>query len=329
MADKNLTQSLNDTNAVLSPKISASILVKTYKDIFFDLIKSNQGDELVNLVMKDPVKFGFGIRALTVGLLTQKDWKNTERFASKPTHVQTHQELISDEIRIRYHLTINTKEYRKYFKDAGAHDAWIARQTQAISLSSGVDIKSMVRYLLGVPKAQLTKTLTAEVFKELDKLKAKIDAGRVITSPEANIISFIKTIREQSLTLAQTPAVNKMFNLNITNSDGDKIKLPVNLGVENQTLIMSWKDWNTFVNSQADVRNPEFYKLPEGLKVIKADIPTGKAFIIDKNLINFYPRLEGVVQRETDRMEMDSTTHIWFVVGIFPTTCGVIINQKA
>jgi hypothetical protein len=28
-------------------------------------------------------------------------------------------------------------------------------------------------------------------------------------------------------------------------------------------------------------------------------------------------------------MEMDSTTHIWFVVGIFPTTCGVIINQKA
>jgi hypothetical protein len=97
----------------------------------------------------------------------------------------------------------------------------------------------MVRYLLGVPKAQLTKTLTAEVFKELDKLKAKIDAGRVITSPEANIISFIKTIREQSLTLAQTPAVNKMFNLNITNSDGDKIKLPVNLGVENQTLIMS------------------------------------------------------------------------------------------
>jgi hypothetical protein len=46
------------------------------------------------------------------------------------------------------------------------------------------------------------------------------------------------------------------------------------------------------------------------LKVIKADIPTGKAFIIDKNLINFYPRLEGVVQRETDRMEMDSTTHI-------------------
>jgi hypothetical protein len=73
MADKNLTQSLNDTNAVLTPKISASILVKTYKDIFFDLIKSNKGDELVNVVMKDPVKFGFGIRALAVGLLTQKD----------------------------------------------------------------------------------------------------------------------------------------------------------------------------------------------------------------------------------------------------------------
>jgi hypothetical protein len=37
--------------------------------------------------------------------------------------VQTHQELISDEIRIRYHLTINTKEFRKYFKSAAEHDA--------------------------------------------------------------------------------------------------------------------------------------------------------------------------------------------------------------
>jgi hypothetical protein len=73
MADKNLTQSLNDTNAVLTPKISASILVKTYKDIFLELIKSTQGDKLVNLFMKDPVKYGFGIRALSVGLLSQKD----------------------------------------------------------------------------------------------------------------------------------------------------------------------------------------------------------------------------------------------------------------
>jgi hypothetical protein len=66
---------------------------------------------------------------------------------------------------------------------------------------------------------------------------------------------------------------------------------------------------NAFRNAKADIRNPEFYKLPEGLDVIEADIPQGKAFIIDKMLINFYPRLEGVVQRETDRMEMDNTTH--------------------
>jgi hypothetical protein len=100
----------------------------------------------------------------------------------------------------------------------------------------------MVRYLLGVPKAQLTKTLTSEVFTELDKLKAKIDAGREVISPEANIISFIKTIKEQSLELEQTPSSTKMFNTNITNEDGDIIKLPVNLNVGSQTLIISYKD---------------------------------------------------------------------------------------
>jgi hypothetical protein len=46
-------------------------------------------------------------------------------------------------------------------------------------------------------------------------------------------------------------------------------------------------------------------------------------------LINFYPRLEGVVQRETDRMEMDNTTHFWVLTGIFPTTAGLIVKQKA
>jgi hypothetical protein len=97
----------------------------------------------------------------------------------------------------------------------------------------------MARYLLGVPKAQLTKTLTAEVFKGLDKLKAKIDGGRPVVSPEASIISFMKTIKEQSLELAQTPTFTKMFNQNITNAEGDKIKLPVNLGIDQQTLIIS------------------------------------------------------------------------------------------
>jgi hypothetical protein len=66
-----------------------------------------------------------------------------------------------------------------------------------------------------------------------------------------------------------------------------------------------------FTHAQHDIRHPEYFKLPEGINVIRADIPKGKAYIVDKNFMNLYTRLGGeVVQRETDTLELDSITHI-------------------
>jgi hypothetical protein len=77
MADKLLTEILQgDENKLpdtLTAKVSASILTKFYKTMLFDIIKGSTKSELLNLVLKDPVKYGYGVRVLQVGLVPVSD----------------------------------------------------------------------------------------------------------------------------------------------------------------------------------------------------------------------------------------------------------------
>ncbi len=336
MADKLLTEILQgDENKLpdtLTAKVSASILTKFYKTMLFDIIKGSTKSELLNLVLKDPVKYGYGVRVLQVGLVPVSDWKGIERINTKSNQIQTHQELRSDEIKLVYKLTTNRVFYRRYFKDAATHDNWIGAQTKAVGLSANVDMTSILRFMFGVAEGELTKPLPAEVLKVLQPLKDSITTlGKSKTTPDNTIISFIKTIREESVRLSKTPQVANMISQKVDRTDGEsgKVKMPVNISVEQQYLIMSWEDWMEFTHAQHDIRHPEYFKLPEGINVIRADIPKGKAYIVDKNFMNLYTRLGGeVVQRETDTLELDSITHIWLIFGIFFTTAGIIIKRK-
>jgi hypothetical protein len=96
--------------------------------------------------------------------------------------------------------------------------------------------------MFGVAEGELTKPLPAEVLKVLQPLKDSITTlGKSKTTPDNTIISFIKTIREESVRLSKTPQVANMISQKVDRTDGEsgKVKMPVNISVEQQYLIMS------------------------------------------------------------------------------------------
>ena len=330
MPTKKLSEKLTGKQSVIDPKIDTSIATQFLETVFHELIKSEKGNELIAPFIRKPIFYGRGIQQLSIGFLPVEDFDPDERYPADANMIQTHREVITDEMRMKYRLTINDILFRKLFKNAENHSKWIAMLKNNLSKSVNMDMVNMARYIFGVNKSTFPKPLTANMITELDKIKTALANGEVVETPEKSTLSMIKTIITESKRLEQSPSKDNMFS-SPTLADGSRVELPVNISIDKQVCIMSWKLWNKFViDEKANVYHPEFYNLPENLTIIQADIPENKVYIIDPNLINFYPRFKVVNQVDyANTLEKDIIQHVWYKLGTFPTTAGKIIRMKA
>ena len=123
------------------------------------------------------------------------------------------------------------------------------------------------------------------------------------------------------------PATNK-YNIGFTNGQTTNGTATAKYNKSNMNndlvLIISNSDLLKLSKEAASIYHQEFYQgTNKFYKVIEADIPAGTAYLLDKETLRVYPKINRTIANEWMDLSMTITSHVFAYWGIFKYGNGI------
>lgn len=178
-------------------------------------------------------------------------------------------------------------------------------------------------YLFGNEKVKLPEYIKTELKKTRDKivnvqeLGEKVDMKEVFTS----IVELAQKFGDSG-----NPATNE-YNIGFAKGSVDESKWNKSSMSDDLVLIISCSDLLNLSKEAADVFHQTFYQGENKFyKVIQADIPKGTCYLLDKEAVRVYPKLNNTIVNYWMDMMTTVTTHAFTHWGIFKYASGCKIT---
>lgn len=305
-------------------KISLDNLTSLTPNVFFtDILDTlNFGDNPFDVFVKQDVLYGNKTRYVSTGMISSQEYEmgktTPDLMGSKPA--PDYEDYSTSLVKSTYPLIYNEVEMTNYFKNSDNLTQFI-NQIRAVNTTSYESERlNSFLYLFG----NTTVDLPQYIKTELDKTKAKIT--NVVAMGEKvdykDVFTSIVDVAQDMGTKGK-PATNK-YNIGFTNGTTAGAKYNKSNMNNDLVLIISNSDLLNLSKEAANIYHQEFYQgTNKFFKVIEADIPKGTAYLLDKETLRLYPKINRTIANEWMDLSMTITSHVFAYWGIFKYGNGV------
>lgn len=271
----------NNTILSLSSEYLRKEFINSITDASLNRVKSN-------IFLRDDLIYGTGIKNINLGLIKPIDYTDStpERVVQSPNYPKASEIVLTDEFKVQSQLTVSQVENLKAFSSADEFARFIASLKNSGFRSMKNFNQQLVEYIFGWNNADVM-SLTPGTIKALDKIKTKITQNVVTPSDTiATTLDLIKLINKTSM---------EMEIIDVNNSANKKVAAAVQKS--DQVLVMSRKDALKLKFETSTIYNQEAYRLEGFYAILYLDIPEGSFFILDKEAIRIYPRIQDTTSQ--------------------------------
>lgn len=305
-------------------KISLDNLTSLTPNVFFtDILDTlNFGDNPFDVFVKQDVLYGNRTRYVSTGMIASQEYEmgktTPDLMGSKPA--PDYEDFSTSLVTSTYPLIYNEVKMTNYFKNSDNLTQFI-NQIRAINTTSYESERlNSFLYLFG----NTTVDLPQYIKTELDKTKAKI-TNVVALGEKADYKDVFTSIVDvaQDMGTKGKPATNK-YNIGFVNGTTAGAKYNKSNMNNDLVLIISNSDLLSLSKEAANIYHQEFYQgTNKFFKVIEADIPKGTAYLLDKETLRLYPKINRTIANEWMDLSMTITSHVFAYWGIFKYGNGV------
>ena len=311
VSGRDLQQSLNKLTS-LQPNV-----------FFTDILDTlNFGDNPFDVFVKQDVLFGNKTRYVSTGMIQSQEYalgKTTpETMGSKPA--PDYEDFSTSLVKSTFPLIYNEVEMTNYFKNSDNLTQFINQIRAVNNTSYESERLNSFLYLFGNTTADLPQYIKDELNKTKDKIVNTKDLGAKKDYKEV-FTSIVETA--QDMGTKGKPATNK-YNIGFTNGQTQNAKYNKSNMNNDLVLIISNSDLLKLSKEAASIYHQEFYQgTNKFYKVIEADIPANTAYILDKETLRVYPKINRTIANEWMDLSMTITSHVFAYWGIFKYGNGI------
>lgn len=305
-------------------RLALDNLTSLTPNVFFtDILDTlNFGDNPFDVFVRQDVLFGNKTRYVSTGIINSQEFKlgnvTPDLMGSKPA--PDFEDYSTSLVKSTYPLIYNEVEMTNYFKNSENLTTFI-NQVRAVNNKSYENERlNSFLYLFG----NTTVSLPLYIKTELDKTKAKI-VNTVALGTKNDYKDVFTSIVEtaQDMGAKGKPATNK-YNIGFTNGTTAGAKYNRSSMTNDLVLIISNSDLLNLSKEAANIYHQEFYQgTNKFYKVIEADIPKGTAYLLDKETLRIYPKINRTIANEWMELSITITSHVFAYWGIFKFGNGV------
>lgn len=307
-----------------SLKLSLNNLTALTPNVFFtDILDTlNFGDNPFDVFVKQDVLFGNRTRYVSTGMIQSQEYglgKTTpELMNSKPA--PDYEDYSTSLVKSTFPLIYNEVEMTNYFKNSENLTQFINQIRAVNNTSYESERLNSFLYLFGNTTADLPQYIKNELDKTKEKIKNTKDLGQKADYKE--VFTSIVEIAQDMGTKGK-PATNK-YNIGFANGTTNTSKYNKSNMNNDLVLIISNSDLLKLSKEAASIYHQEFYQgTNKFYKVIEADIPAGTAYLLDKETLRVYPKINRTIANEWMDLSMTITSHIFAYWGIFKYGNGI------
>ena len=293
-------------------KMSLDALTSLTPNVFFtDILDTlNFGNNPFDVFVKQDVLYGNRTRFVSTGMIASQEYamgkQTPTEMGSKPA--PDYEDYSTSLVKSTFPLIYNDVEMTNYFKNSENLTTFI-NQIRAVNNTSYENERlNSFLYLFGNTSVDLPNYIKTE----LDKTKAKI-----VNVQDLGEKTDMKDVFTSIVELAQDfgtqgkPSTNK-YNIgfakgSILTSKYNKSNMGSDL-----VLIISNSDLLNLSKEAANIYHQGFYEGSNKFyKVIEADIPKGTAYLLDKEAVRVYPKINRTIANEWMDLSMTITSHVF------------------
>ena len=305
-------------------KISLAQLTALTPNVFFtDILDTlNFGDNPFDVFVKQDVLFGNRTRYVSTGMIQSQQYemgKSTpELMNSKPA--PDYEDFSTSLVKSTYPLIYNEVEMTNYFKNSDNLTQFINQIRAVNNTSYESERLNSFLYLFGNDNVDLPQYIKTELNKTKTKIVNTKDLGQ--KADYKDVFTSIVEIAQDMGTKGK-PATNK-YNIGFANTVAAGTKYNKSNMNNDLVLIISNSDLLKLSKEAASIYHQEFYQgTNKFYKVIEADIPAGTAYLLDKETLRVYPKINRTIANEWMDLSMTITSHVFAYWGIFKYGNGI------
>ena len=305
-------------------KISLAQLTALTPNVFFtDILDTlNFGDNPFDVFVKQDVLFGNRTRYVSTGMIQSQQYemgKSTpELMNSKPA--PDYEDFSTSLVKSTYPLIYSEVEMTNYFKNSDNLTQFINQIRAVNNTSYESERLNSFLYLFGNNNVDLPQYIKTELNKTKDKIVNTKDLGA--KTDYKDVFTSIVEIAQDMGTKGK-PATNK-YNIGFANGTTAQSKYNKSNMNNDLVLIISNSDLLKLSKEAASIYHQEFYQgTNKFFKVIEADIPAGTAYLLDKETLRVYPKINRTIANEWMDLSMTITSHVFAYWGIFKYGNGI------
>lgn len=305
-------------------KISLDNLTSLTPNVFFtDILDTlNFGDNPFDVFVKQDVMFGNRTRYVSTGMITSQEYKmgktTPDLMGSKVA--PDYEDFSTSLVKSTFPLIYNEVEMTEYFKNSDNLTKFINQIRTVNTISYENERLNSFLYLFGNTGVNLPTYIKDELDKTKDKIVNVVPLGEKVDYKDV-FLSIVDIA--QDMGTKGKPATNK-YNIGFVNGVVDGAKYNKSNMNNDLVLIISNNDLLNLSKEAANIYHQEFYQgTNKFYKVIEADIPKGTAYLIDKETLRLYPKINRTIPNEWMDLSITITSHIFAYWGIFKYGNGV------
>lgn len=308
-------------------KLSLDSLTSLTPNVFFtDILDTlNFGDNPFDVFVKRDVLYGNKVRYVSTGIISSQEYEMGKQtpteMGSKPA--PDYEDYSTSLVKSTYPLIYNEVEMTNYFKNSENLTSFINQIRAVNNTSYESERLNSFLYLFGNTSVDLPSYIKTE----LDKTKAKI-----LNVQDLGQKNDMKDVFTSIIELAQDfgtkgkPATNK-YNIGFAKGSYSTSKYNRSSMSNDLVLIISNSDLLNLSKEAANIYHQGFYEGSNRFyKVIEADIPKGTVYLVDKDAIRIYPKINRTIANEWMDLSMTITSHVFTYWGVFKFANGCKIT---
>ena len=305
-------------------KLALNNLTALTPNVFFtDILDTlNFGDNPFDVFVKQDVLYGNRTRYVSTGMIQSQQYEmgktTPDLMKSKPA--PDYEDFSTSLVKSTFPLIYNEVEMTNYFKNSDNLTQFINQIRAVNNTSYESERLNSFLYLFGNNNVDLP----AYIKTELDNTKNKIlnvkDLGAK-TDYKDVFTAIVETA--QDMGTKGKPATNK-YNIGFANNNTNGAKYNKSNMNNDLVLIISNSDLLKLSKEAASIYHQEFYQgTNKFYKVIEADIPAGTAYLLDKETLRVYPKINRTIANEWMDLSMTITSHVFAYWGILKYGNGI------
>lgn len=281
-----------------------------------------------DVFIKRDAEYGNGVRYVSTGTIESQQWKQgnytPDLMGSKVA--PDYEDFSSSLIQATYPLIFNEPAMTFYFKNYENLATFMNMVRATNELSYKKERQNMFLYIFG----NNTVNLPAYIKTELDKTTAKIKNVQAL-GEKADMKDVFKEIVKLSEKMGGKgfDASNK-YNIGFEAASEDaERKENKSIPSQDLVLVISALDMIDLSQEASTIYHQSFYQGDNKFyKVIEANIPSGTAFLVDKEAIRLQPKLRTTTSQQWMDLSVTMTSNIWTFAGVFKYANGVKITYS-